>query len=666
MKMIKNRISFVIILALLSILSFVIAFTNPTAKVNADEPVVAVAVVDADFTMDNGAAVRVNGQTADDNGLRFSAKLSPSDYNGIMLNVKNGVYSDIEFGVFIMPYDYIAKYGDLTEENLFGSQQKEAVYDWATWVNNGWQYNGNKVQIINIYNYKMVERDGDYYIDGSITKLHEENIARDFVSAGYIKYAENGVVKYEMADYVEDNQRNSVRSMAYVAQKAIAYTGEDACDTDQKDWLKENYVAKSVVENTKKDFGYIDKSTTSENYTFNLPENVTALRVTTNDAEYSEVPFTCEDGVISIAKSVVDSGISANVLANGENTIYVHTVDKTNADLPVYKVQEECLVVADIVLSQDDASNLMDIIETNRKKHIVLSEDISGVTVSEKICGRGSSSVSDRYTDYVFYGTLDGRGHSITDVKLADGVFAFLGCVVGTVQNIYVDIDRVSNAKITVASSSYATGLIERLDEHNGFVGNVNNVFVKYKFYTRNDNVWGDKYAGTVVGSLAKGTVKNCISELAYDTSGTVYTCVGAIVGRNASGDSYPVRDCYSVVGKTMRYDVSNAHAGGYTVIQNVTSSGDGSPQNAKDCGIYLTYEELFETGSTAKSKIGGTDYVDKSWSSIVGGKLVLSQAQAIKALPAEKGWSKFWSYEEVDGLVSVKFGDKLLHSYYI
>ena len=104
MKMIKNRISFVIMLALLSVLSFTIAFSTPISKADASETVVAVTVEDADFAMDKGAAVRVHGQTADDNGLRFVASLSDSDYEGIMLNVENGVYSDIEFGVFIMPY----------------------------------------------------------------------------------------------------------------------------------------------------------------------------------------------------------------------------------------------------------------------------------------------------------------------------------------------------------------------------------------------------------------------------------------------------------------------------------------------------------------------------------------------------------------------------------
>ncbi len=660
MKTLVRKNFAVIILALIAVFSFLMF--SETGKVYADEPeIVPVVIEEANFAMVGGAAVRVQDiEDEKTNGLRFASTLSKTDYKGIMVNTN---YSDIEFGVFIMPYDYIAEYGDLTEENLFGSQTKEAVYDWALWTENGWNYSGNKVRIINIYSNQMKESavDGNYYLNASITGLLEENIARDFVSVGYIKYTEGGVVKYEMADYVGNNQRNSVRSMAYVAQKAIAYTGVDACDDDEKEYLAENYIAKSVVDNTAKDFGYVAKETSATAYTYTLAEGVTALRVTTSDADYTEVPFTCEDGVITISKSVVDAGLSVGALVDGENIIYIHTVDNSGA-YPVYKVQEECLFVADVVLTQADVANLKTIIEANANKYIVVGEDLKDVVISSNICQATFDGVGG-YTN-AFTGTLDGRGHSIT-MKLGTGVYAFISNVVGgTVQNLYADIDRVSNEGVsTVANGSYVTGLVGMLGKYTEKVtypeGSVNNCFVRYKFYDRGGNVWNDVLSGAVVGGLYTGTIKNCMSEMLWD--GNLYNRNGAIVGTQADGDKHSIQDCYGVVNNEQVGTRQNtvSYSNGNTVARKLTNSGANSTQNPHRCGVYYTYTELFETGSTV---IGSDGTIDSSWSEMYVSQ-VLSQAKAIKSLPAENGWAKFWSLENVDGDVLVKFGDVVIYN---
>lgn len=655
MKTLTRKKFIIVILAV--VMAFSLLMFSAIGEVHADETqeiITPVEIVNADFALVEGAAVRVlDVEDKYNNGLRFASTLSATDYKGIMANEK---YSDIEFGVFIMPYDYIAEYGDLTEENLFGSQEKQAVYDWAIWSNGGWVYNGTKTRIINIYSTEMTEMlDGNYYLNASITGLLEENIARDFVSAGYIKYTENGVVKYEMADYVDDTQRSNVRSMAYVAQKAIAYTGVDACDDDQKKCLADNYIAKSVVDNTAKDFGYVDKSATSENYTFNLPENVTALRVTMNDAEYSEVPFTCENGVISIDKAVVEGGISAGVLANGENYFYIHTVD-TNGEKPVYSVNKVCIFIADVVLTQADANNLKTIIEANADKYIVMAEDIKDVVLNQSICAATKSG-----SVYVnaFTGTFDGRGHSIT-MKLGTGVYAFINNVIGgTVQNLYADIDRTTSDKL---STNYVGGLVGALGKTDATaVGNVNNCFVKYKFYERTITGEADCNYGAVVGWVNKGTVNNCMAELVWASNNSKCTA-GAIVGGTGYGAADTIKDCYSVINRDTAYYYSTAKYMGYTVVRYVSSSGIWSPQNPKDCGIYQTYEELFVTGSTVKD--GSRDNVlTNSWSAKSGNQLQLSQAKAITTLPANKGWSEYWSLENVDGDVLVKFGDVVIYN---
>ena len=193
--------------------------------------------------------------------------------------------------------------------------------------------------------------------------------------------------------------------------------------------------------------------------------------------------------------------------------------------------------------------------------------------------------------------------------------------------------------------------------------GSVNNCFVRYKFYARSDSyVWNDVLAGAVVGGLYTGTIKNCMSEMLWE--GKMYNVNGAIVGTQSDGDKYSIQDCYGVINNEQVETRQNTvrYSNGNTVARKLTSSGTNSPMNPHRCGVYYTYTELFETGSTVKDSNSNTN---NSWSEMYTSQ-VLSQAKAIKSLPAENGWAKFWSYEEVDGLVSVKFGDKLLHSYYL
>lgn len=623
MKTLVRKNFAVIILALIAVFSFLMF--SETGKVYADElEIVPVVIEEANFAMVDGASVRVQDiEDEKTNGLRFASTLSKTDYKGIMVNTN---YSDIEFGVFIMPYDYIAEYGDLTKENLFGSQTKEAVYDWALWTENGWNYSGNKVRIINIYSNQMKESavDGNYYLNASITGLFEENIARDFVSVGYIKYTEGGVVKYEMADYVGNNQRNSVRSMAYVAQKAIAYNGVDACDKDQKDYLAENYIAKSVVDNTAKDFGYVDKSATSENYTFNLPENVTALRVTMNDAEYSEVPFTCENGVLSIAKSVVEAGIAEGYLESGENVVYIHTIDESR-EYPVYKVQEECLVVADVVLAQEDAANLKTIIESNIDKYIILGEDITVGTITASIC-------TD--TNGYFKGTIDGRGHAFKNIVLSNNITSFLMRVAGTVKNLSAEVKGTTKTRSM-------SGFIGRIGDNTEDVssanaGYVENVYVKY-----DNRIYQEGYynLGVVVGVIYKGTVSNCVGELVGEIEGSpnktdYYQRFGSVVGSSLAKNS--IKNCYGISRIAPAY---NGKAN--TVLYNC------------ELTVRAPIDSYLYVGSTRW---------DRFFEGYTDGSAVNNQGTVPAVIMnSDDGWSKFWMLDTENKVL--KMGDNVVVS---
>ena len=105
-----------------------------------------------------GSSLRI-GEADGRNGLRFTARMSKGDYALLMSNVgEDKEFASVEFGVLIAP-EYYTKYYSLNEETVFGGPGHK-IYDWAEWVDNGWEYNGTNtlqskggtgIRIINIY-----------------------------------------------------------------------------------------------------------------------------------------------------------------------------------------------------------------------------------------------------------------------------------------------------------------------------------------------------------------------------------------------------------------------------------------------------------------------------------------------------------------------------------
>ena len=414
------------------------------------------------FTMSEGAAISlVEGNQK--NGLKFIAKMSASDYEGIMANTD---YSNIQFGMFIVPEEYTAVY-DLTIANLFGDSENEAVYGWATFDGEEWQYEGDKIQIMNIYADEMVEKENGFVHEGTISNIKDYNIARNFVGRGYIKYTENSVVKYKLADYYDGAVANNTRSIAYVAQMAIADTSAAAPTSDEKTWMTNNYINKSVVDYTAEDYAYVDLSDTAD-YVFAVDGD--AVRVTTED--YSIVPFTAGENTITLANTLVKQ-----VLAKGENTVYFHT-RKVVIDQYVFEVKKLTLVVADMVLDNDnDFASFVTELKNSASvlyadKLVVLSNDID-LTNSSNL---GTGSDLNQSATVGFGGMFDGRNHTIYGGNYgqsgmfkgitATGVvknlnivaptikWGYSGVIAGTVAGTLENINVVMNAKQSTSNAA--------------------------------------------------------------------------------------------------------------------------------------------------------------------------------------------------------------------
>ena len=197
----KFRISMIILCAFaLTFLSLGIITLIPThAKAS-----LSTADAIAEFAMENGAAIR---KSTDKQGIRFNAILSVDAYD----TLKN---ADAEFGMLIVPKDYVDKGYDLTVENVFG---ENAVYVPNVNASTLEKTDPDKRAIIQITNPTITQVGNVYKIYGSIVGVLEKNIPRGFIGRAYVKVNDT----YYLASYANDLIENNTRSMAYIAKRAI-------------------------------------------------------------------------------------------------------------------------------------------------------------------------------------------------------------------------------------------------------------------------------------------------------------------------------------------------------------------------------------------------------------------------------------------------------------
>ncbi|MBQ4268998.1 MAG: hypothetical protein IJB97_05045 [Clostridia bacterium] len=187
--------------------------------------------------MSNGASVR----SAEPYGLRFTMEVSAADKALIDANVGEGkAYSSVNYGIVIMPYSYVATYGDVTAESLFG---ENAVYTWKD------KDGAGTVEVLEMQTklgLRLDETTGDYYLQGAITNLAPENVTKQFIGVGYVELTTaDGEKEYKVVSLYDgyeengDNSANNVRSAYDVAK--VAYEQNLVGETF-KTWLLEKYL----------------------------------------------------------------------------------------------------------------------------------------------------------------------------------------------------------------------------------------------------------------------------------------------------------------------------------------------------------------------------------------------------------------------------------------
>ena len=252
-----------------------------------------------DFVMEEGAAVRVSGSTA--NGLRFIAEMSEAVYSDF--EARNATY-----GMVIIPKDYITEGYELTAENLFGQNAK-----YSETVEAGVSQAVRKMLHLKELTPTNCDEDGNYEIRGAITDLYVNNITREFVGVAYAKVGE----QYVLAGYYGDNVENNSRSMYYVSQKAID-------KNDNTSAVQTAYIDKYAQ--------YLEDKNVSYNRTYTVNYIRTANGKSTVETETRTAPLNSEINLtakeISGFTLASASTITSKVYANKDNVFnFYYTVE---------------------------------------------------------------------------------------------------------------------------------------------------------------------------------------------------------------------------------------------------------------------------------------------------------------------------------------------------
>ena len=171
-----------------------------------------------EIAMEKGAAVRIaDDGNADLSGIRYSFSMSASDYDALS---KSDKYTDVKYGVFIAAASYNSTGKEIADEtHLIGSN---AIYYWQVGTNESGEpvYNvtpsaGMRRIICAEGDAMAVKEDGKAYFYGSVVKMKDVNLKREYIGVGYVKYVENGETHYKFA-----TANDNVRSIEYVAREA--------------------------------------------------------------------------------------------------------------------------------------------------------------------------------------------------------------------------------------------------------------------------------------------------------------------------------------------------------------------------------------------------------------------------------------------------------------
>ena len=252
-----------------AVLCAAFAFGTLTYTANAAGETEAAANPYESLMLETGASVRY-ADTAAEMGFSYRLKMPKADYEAVKDN--GAVY-----GIFLAPQDYYAEhpFNSAAEiKNYYDTENETPAAGKAK-----------------LYDYQgiMGEIDGDtenVYFRGSLLGVLDgsngtNNLTRDFRAVGYVKYQTETASEYTYHFVQAENEADNIRSMAYVAEKAIAenaFAMETASDaekaalTAKNAKLKEYYIDKVEEPFGEAETGTLQRIYNCEDKTLTLPK----------------------------------------------------------------------------------------------------------------------------------------------------------------------------------------------------------------------------------------------------------------------------------------------------------------------------------------------------------------------------------------------------------
>ncbi len=282
------------------------------------------------FAMMDGASVRLD---ADDPGIRFSATMSVSEYQGL---VETYGENNIEFGTFIMSANYENKVDSIANPDVyFGANPTFGWYiDDTTYV-------GGQTQILqmdsDVYEYTDTKTNKTFMrVNGAVNKILPQNLMREYVGISYIKVTEptTSTVEYKMATLQEDR----ARTVIYVAQQA----------TENPEYAS----SQTVLENFVSDYVEYYKAQNSGNvptvqYSVDVYDHDTYLKTLSGEEYTANLNGTATYEVPSENREYLDeekSVLSARALANDKTVLKV-VYNKTHKTVKYEKAETDAKAI---------------------------------------------------------------------------------------------------------------------------------------------------------------------------------------------------------------------------------------------------------------------------------------------------------------------------------
>ena len=241
-KTLTNKVKVVILLALLMVISVIVAMFS-FAK--ADTPIEGLWEVKT-LKMED-ARLLVEGEDGV-NGLQFVASMSAEEFEGFLALVGEGKeYLSYTTNLFILPETYIEGLGGIPG---YDSVDFEGTFDWAEW--NGTEYvytESEKIRIININANDWVLEGDKYVYTGAIVDVLEQNETTKFRAWAYIEAFGNDSFYHSVYTFSDKlaTDEGAFEISSIPEQIAEEFT---SLSNEQKEWVLNNWVSVSMVEDT--------------------------------------------------------------------------------------------------------------------------------------------------------------------------------------------------------------------------------------------------------------------------------------------------------------------------------------------------------------------------------------------------------------------------------